>query len=132
MKLFINFSMKKKILISVACVAAIALFFVCQKQTSLNSIITSNIAALTDNDNGYPVTIETAVVYKASSSLNAPIDWDDNPIQGTPWSYTAHNLLDQIVAYYMGGYSGEKYWCDVAYTNMPTTIRCYQIVVNNH
>ena len=73
--------MKENFNFSGLCCSNCFVLFV--KTNSLNSIITSNIAALTDNDNGYPVTIET-VVYKASSSLNAPIDWDDNQYKVLP------------------------------------------------
>lgn len=137
--------MKKKFVLSTVCVLAIALFFVCQKQSSLNSIIVSNIDALTNNgDNGSNVSITTTTVYKVYQSINNgeynSIDdqslyyagnWDYYPINGTPWEYYEHNIWQKFLIFIGGGIGGEKYWCNLALTNQPTVSHCYEIVVMN-
>lgn len=45
--------MKKYLFITVLCSVAIALFFVAQKQSSLNVLVSNNVEALSDNDTDY-------------------------------------------------------------------------------
>lgn len=65
LKRFIIFNMKKNNYFSVACIAAIALFFFSQKQTTINAFIASNVEALTsdDGDNGEGAILESVDLY---------------------------------------------------------------------
>lgn len=70
--------MKKKLLITVVCSVAIALFFVGQKQSSLNVLVRDNVEALSDND----IDLITATFGKLRQNTlmeypksNTPISW---------------------------------------------------------
>lgn len=128
--------MRKKILISVACVATITLFFVCQKQSSLNSYIVSNVEALTSGDpgGGTNVSIETTAVYKIVTNPKSPAyytPFDDYPIQGTQFSGEDHSIYDWIIYFLFGGFSGD-YWCSIESMQVWTPFICYEIVVSGN
>ena len=118
----------KKYFILTACITAIVLYYVGQSHLSPNSYVISNIEALSlDESNTTPVSIETTEVYTVST--NYILGWGDHPVQGTPWSYYDHSIWDDVRALLLGGYSGEEYWCNIAYNNLSTPYVCYEIVV---
>lgn len=126
--------MRKKILISVACVATITLFFVCQKQSSLNSYIVSNVEALTSGDpgGGTQVSIETTAVYMIvtdieSEAFYAP--FGSYPMQGTRFSNQDHSIYDWIINNLFGGFPSGDYWCNIESLQVWTPQVCYEIVV---
>lgn len=126
--------MKKIFLISVACVAIITLFFVCQKQSSLNSYIVSNVEALTSGDpgGGTQVSIETTAVYKIETDIDSPgyyAPFDTYPIQGTRFSNQDHSIYDWIINTLLGGFPSGDYWCNIASLQVWTPQVCYEIVV---
>ena len=131
--------MKKKIFITLTCVVALALLFVSQNKSLLNSIMTSNVEALTGGDPTIPfsITIESKTMYKwgainpdnpLDNSFYAPIE--EHTVPGKVLNEGDNGIIDWFIALFNRGiYPKNTYECTTDLAQIPSIYYCYKITV---